>query len=57
MEEELGISKVTRNFQITLPEKVRKELKIKEGEYVGFIKNKKSGEIVIRPAKIIYKKT
>ncbi|MGB9659182.1 MAG: AbrB/MazE/SpoVT family DNA-binding domain-containing protein [Nitrososphaerales archaeon] len=55
-EELLGTSKVTRNYQITLPKKVREELKVREGDLLGFIKITRDKEIIIRPAKITYRK-
>jgi len=55
-EEELGVSKITRHNQVTLPEKVRSELKVKEGDYLGFVKVKETGEVMVKPAKIVYRK-
>ena len=55
-EEELGVSKITRHNQVTLPEKVRTKLKVEEGDYLGFAKIKETGEVVVRPAKIVYRK-
>ncbi len=33
----MGISKITRNYQITLPKDIRKVIRVKEGEEVMFI--------------------
>lgn len=43
----MPITKVTRNYQITLPAEIRKTLGIKEGEYL---------EVGIEEGKIIVKK-
>jgi len=42
--------KVTRNYQITIPESVRKELGVKEGDYVSI---EPSGDAVAVLKKII----
>ncbi len=33
----MEISKVTRNFQITIPKKIREKYNIKEGDIIKFI--------------------
>jgi AbrB family looped-hinge helix DNA binding protein len=42
----LGASKVTVRFQISIPEEVRKMLKIKDGQTVVFIEE--NGKVVLR---------
>jgi AbrB family looped-hinge helix DNA binding protein len=39
--------KVTRNYQITIPESIRRKLEIKEGDYVS-IEVSGEGEAVLR---------
>ena len=51
-EELLATTKVTRRFQITVPRNIRKELKIEEGDVVGYFKV--NNKILIRPVKIKY---
>lgn len=55
-EKELGVSKITRHNQVTLSEKVRRELKVKEGDYLGFIKIEETGGVIVRPVKLVYRK-
>ena len=45
----MPLTKVTRNYQITLPAEIRKALGIKEGEYLDV--ELRGDEIVIRKAK------
>ena len=42
----MGISKITRNFQVTLPKDVREQKQFKVGDKVLFIVEDKSVEIV-----------
>jgi AbrB family looped-hinge helix DNA binding protein len=42
----MGISAVTRNFQVTLPKDVRERLRIKEGDRV-FVEVDEDGKITI----------
>jgi len=44
------ITKVTRNYQITIPAEIRKALGIKEGEYLTV--ELRGDEIVIRKAEV-----
>ncbi|MFZ8801025.1 MAG: AbrB/MazE/SpoVT family DNA-binding domain-containing protein [Candidatus Nanopusillus sp.] len=41
--------KVTRNYQITIPVKVRKKLNIKEGQYLIVEEDEKNNAIIIKP--------
>jgi len=43
------ISKVTRNYQITIPYEIREMLNIKEGEYVEF--EVAGDKVIIKPIK------
>jgi len=43
------VSKVTRNYQITIPYEIREMLNIKEGEYVEFIIE--GDKVIIKPIK------
>ncbi|QPG51216.1 AbrB/MazE/SpoVT family DNA-binding domain-containing protein [Saccharolobus solfataricus] len=46
------ISKVTRNFQVTIPYEIRKVLGIKEGDYIEFaIEN---GKVMIKPVRKVW---
>ncbi|WP_456366589.1 AbrB/MazE/SpoVT family DNA-binding domain-containing protein [Thermococcus sp.] len=45
----MPITKVTRNYQITIPSEIRKALGIKEGEYLSV--ELRGEEIVIKRAK------
>ncbi|MHA1522515.1 MAG: AbrB/MazE/SpoVT family DNA-binding domain-containing protein [Promethearchaeota archaeon] len=42
----MGITKITRNNQVTLPAKIRKKLGVKEGDYVEILDV--NGEIKIK---------
>jgi len=42
----MGLTKVTRNFQVTLPAKIRKKLGVKEGDYIEIVDE--DGVFVIR---------
>ncbi|WP_456420628.1 AbrB/MazE/SpoVT family DNA-binding domain-containing protein [Thermococcus sp.] len=46
----MPVTKVTRNYQITIPAEIRKTLGIKEGEYLTV--ELRGDEIVIRKAEI-----
>jgi AbrB family looped-hinge helix DNA binding protein len=41
--------KVTRNYQITIPVKIRKKLNIREGQYLIVEENEKNNTIIIKP--------
>ncbi|UXD21768.1 AbrB family transcriptional regulator [Ignicoccus pacificus DSM 13166] len=45
------VVKVTRNYQITIPATIRKNLNIKEGDYVKVVYDEKEGVIKIYPIK------
>ncbi|ASJ14876.1 AbrB/MazE/SpoVT family DNA-binding domain-containing protein [Thermococcus radiotolerans] len=49
----MPITKVTRNYQITIPAEIRKALGIKEGEYLAV--EIRGDEIVIKRAKKTWK--
>lgn len=40
--------KITRNYQVTIPESVRKELGMKEGDYVSFEVSGKTAAVLKR---------
>ncbi len=44
----MGLVKVTRNYQVTIPADVRKRAKIKEGDLVDVEYDEKEGVIKIR---------
>ena len=46
----LGSSKLSARFQITLPDDVRKKLKVEEGEQILF--SEEEGKIVLRNSKL-----
>ncbi len=52
MERILGLSNVSKKYQITLTKEVREKLGIKEGDKVVFVE--KNGDIVIKKAKITF---
>ena len=52
----IGISKVTRNGQITLSRKVLNELGVEIGDYIIFEKNE-DNKLYILPAEVKIKKT
>jgi AbrB family looped-hinge helix DNA binding protein len=41
--------KVTRNYQVTIPAKIRKKLNIKEGQYLIVEEDEKNNAIIIKP--------
>lgn len=45
MEKILGASKVTVRFQVTIPEEVRKMMKVKEGQTLVFVEE--NGKIIV----------
>ncbi|WP_456478323.1 AbrB/MazE/SpoVT family DNA-binding domain-containing protein [Geoglobus ahangari] len=46
----LGLSNVTKKFQITLVKEVREKLGIRDGDKVLFIEGEREGEVIIRKA-------
>ncbi|MCK5320633.1 AbrB/MazE/SpoVT family DNA-binding domain-containing protein [Candidatus Parcubacteria bacterium] len=51
MENNLQLIKITKNFQVTLPSKLRNILKLKEGDYLeAKIKN---GVFIFKPKKLV----
>lgn len=48
-----NISKVVRNYQVTIPSLIRKALNIKEGDLISF--ELREGEVVIIPVSIVKK--
>ena len=47
----MATTKVTRNFQVTIPAEIRKELSIKIGTLVDFVVEK--GALVMHPKRLI----
>lgn len=47
----MAYTKVTRNFQISIPKEIRDRLRIEEGDYIEVIE--RDGEIVMVPKKMI----
>ena len=47
----MSLTKVTRNFQITIPTEIRKLLHLHEGSIIDF--SIKQGEVVIKPKVLI----
>ena len=47
----MATTKVTRNFQVTIPAKIRKALSIQIGTLVDFVVEK--GALVIRPKRLV----
>ena len=47
----MSTTKVTRNFQVTIPAEVRKALSIKIGALVDFVVEK--GMVIMRPKKLV----
>jgi AbrB family looped-hinge helix DNA binding protein len=48
----MALVRIKRNFQITLPAKLRKRFNIAVGDYVEI--EDQSGEIVIKPVKVVH---
>jgi len=48
----MAIVKVKKNFQITIPNSLRKKLSIVEGEYMEV--EDKDGELIMRPVKMVH---
>ena len=42
----VGSSKITRNYQITIPKRIREKMKLKQGDILAFYME--NGKIVIR---------
>ncbi|MCF6159482.1 MAG: AbrB/MazE/SpoVT family DNA-binding domain-containing protein [wastewater metagenome] len=51
--DDMAVVKVKKNFQLTLPNNLRKELNISEGDFLDL--EVKNGEIVVKPIKLIPK--
>jgi AbrB family looped-hinge helix DNA binding protein len=51
MEPKMAVVKVRQNYQITIPQSVRKNLKIDVGDYVQLEDH--GGEIIIKPVRVI----
>jgi len=47
----MSVSKVTRNFQVTIPAGVREALHIKVGAFVDFVVQK--GQVILKPKTLI----
>ncbi len=47
----MAYTKVTRNFQISIPKEIRDRLRIEEGDYIEM--TERDGEIVMVPKKLI----
>jgi len=54
--EELGTSKVTARFQITVPERARELLGLTNRDYGVFAFDKSKNEVLIRSARLVLKK-
>ena len=48
----MPLIKVKKNFQITLPTKLRKSLKIAEGDYLEV--ERQDSELVLKPVKVVH---
>lgn len=46
----IGAAKISRNYQITIPENARNELELEKGSKISFWKNHTTGKIFIRNA-------
>lgn len=46
MVDPIGVSKITRNFQVSIPPDVRKQLDIKEGNFIAFFNQ--DGDIIVK---------
>ena len=47
----MSLSKITRNYQVSIPKDVRETLGLREGDYVEF--EERDGEIVMVPKRLI----
>ena len=47
----MALTKVTRNFQISIPKELRERLGIEEGDFVELVE--RDGEVVLVPKKLI----
>jgi AbrB family looped-hinge helix DNA binding protein len=47
----MPLTKVTRNFQISIPKEIRDRLRIEEGDFVDV--SERDGEIIMTPKKLI----
>ncbi len=47
----MSVSKVTRNFQVTIPVSVRDALHVKVGAFVDFVVQK--GQVILKPKTLI----
>jgi AbrB family looped-hinge helix DNA binding protein len=47
----MALTKVTRNFQVSIPKAIRERLNIQEGDYVEVME--REGEIVMVPKKLV----
>jgi len=47
----MAITKVTRNFQVSIPKEIRERLHIEEGDYIEILE--RDGQIVMVPKKLI----
>jgi antitoxin MazE len=48
----MPITKIKRNYQITLPRSVREQLKLAVGDYLEI--ERREGQIVIKPVKLVH---
>lgn len=51
MEHNLQLIKITKNFQVTLPSKLRNVFKLKEGDYLEA--KVKNGAFIFKPKKLV----
>lgn len=56
MKQKLGDSRVTKNFQITIPPEARELLKVRPKEFVEFYVNRETKKILIQRAVLVTKK-
>jgi AbrB family looped-hinge helix DNA binding protein len=47
----MPMTKVTRNYQVSIPKEIRDRLRIEEGDYIEV--SERDGEIVMTPKKLI----
>jgi len=48
----MALARIKRNYQITIPNSLRKQLKISEGDYLEI--ESQQGKLVMKPAKLIH---